>query len=96
MIPPTGKHSMRKAGECATQACAAMLHAMHHRSIGMHDCQYCKQSEATEPLQDEMRAFITCCQTGHPTASDIAEALNVQIVLDQMQTTLIDTNHSQD
>ena len=49
-----------------------------------------------EPLQDTMRAFITSCQTGHPTASDIAEALNVQIVLDQMQTTLIDTNHSQD
>ena len=49
-----------------------------------------------EPLKDEMQAFITCCQTGHPAASDIAEALNVQIVLDQMQTALIDTNHSQD
>jgi UDP-2-acetamido-3-amino-2,3-dideoxy-glucuronate N-acetyltransferase len=49
-----------------------------------------------EPLKDEMRAFITCCQTGHPAASDIAEALNVQIVLDQMQAALIDTNHSQD
>ena len=49
-----------------------------------------------EPLKDQMRAFITCCQTGNPSASDIAEALNVQIVLDQMQTALIDTNHLQD
>ena len=49
-----------------------------------------------EPLKDEMRAFITSCQTGRPAVSDIAEALNVQIVLDQMQTALIDTNHSQD
>ena len=49
-----------------------------------------------EPLKDEMRAFITCCQTGRPALSDIAEALNVQIVLDQMQTALIDTNHPQD
>ena len=47
-----------------------------------------------EPLKDEMRAFIKCCQTGRPAASDISEALNVQIVLDQMQTALIDTNHS--
>jgi predicted dehydrogenase len=46
-----------------------------------------------EPLKDEMRAFVTCCQTGLPAASDITEALNVQIVLDQMQTTLVDTNH---
>ena len=52
-------------------------------------------SEA-EPLKDEIRAFIACCQTGHPAASDIAEALNVQIIIDQMQTALIDTNHSQD
>ena len=49
-----------------------------------------------EPLKDEMQAFITCCQTGRPATSDIAEALNVQIVLDQMQTALIDTNNSQD
>ena len=49
-----------------------------------------------EPLKDEMRAFISCCQTGNPAASDIAEALNVQTVLDQMQTALIDTNYSQD
>ena len=49
-----------------------------------------------EPLKDEMRAFITCCQTGVPAESDITEALNVQIVLDQMQTALIDTNQSQD
>ena len=46
-----------------------------------------------EPLKDEMRAFVTCCQTGLPAASDITEALNVQIVLDQMQTALVDTNH---
>ena len=49
-----------------------------------------------EPLKDQMRAFIKCCQTGHPAASDIAEALNVQIVLDQMQNALIDTNHLQE
>ena len=49
-----------------------------------------------EPLKDEMRAFIKCCQTGLPAASDIAEALNVQIVLDQMQTALVDTNHLKD
>ena len=47
-----------------------------------------------EPLKDEMRAFVKCCQTGYPATTDIAEALNVQIVLDQMQTALIDTNHS--
>ena len=47
-----------------------------------------------EPLEDEMRAFVTCCQTGRPAVSDIAEALNVQIVLDQMQTALIDTNRT--
>ena len=49
-----------------------------------------------EPLKDQMRAFIKCCRTGHPAASDIAEALNVQIVLDQMQNALIDTNHLQE
>lgn len=49
-----------------------------------------------EPLKDEIRAFIKCCQTGHAVVSDIVEALNVQIVLDQMQTALIDTNQSQD
>ena len=47
----------------------------------------------SEPLKDEMQAFITCCQTGLPAATDITEALNVQIVLDQMQTALVDTNH---
>lgn len=52
--------------------------------------------EEAEPLKDEMRAFIKCCQTGHPPTSDIAEGLNVQIVLDRMQTALIDTNHSKD
>ena len=52
--------------------------------------------DEAEPLKDEMRAFIKCCQTGLPAASDIAEALKVQTVLDQLQTALIDTNHSQD
>jgi UDP-2-acetamido-3-amino-2,3-dideoxy-glucuronate N-acetyltransferase len=46
-----------------------------------------------EPLKDEMRAFIAVCETGNPAASDISEALNVQTVLDQMQTALIDTNN---
>jgi UDP-2-acetamido-3-amino-2,3-dideoxy-glucuronate N-acetyltransferase len=46
-----------------------------------------------EPLKDEMRAFIAVCETGSPAASDISEALNVQTVLDQMQTALIDTNN---
>ena len=45
-----------------------------------------------EPLKDEMRAFISCCKTGNPPPSDISEALNVQIVLDQIQAALIDTN----
>jgi len=45
-----------------------------------------------EPLKDEMRAFITCCETGAPAPSDITEALNVQTVLDRMQAVLIDTN----
>ena len=49
-----------------------------------------------EPLKDEMRAFVECCKTGRPAASDIAEALNVQVVLDQMQTALIDTNHTKE
>jgi hypothetical protein len=40
-----------------------------------------------------MRAFIAVCETGKPAASDISEALNVQTVLDQMQTALIDTNN---
>ena len=47
----------------------------------------------SEPLKDEMRAFITCCETGDPAASDISEALSVQIILDQMQEALIDTNN---
>ncbi len=46
----------------------------------------------SEPLKDEMRAFIQCCTTGSPAPSDIAEALNVQNVLNQMQMVLIDTN----
>ena len=46
-----------------------------------------------EPLKDEMRAFIAVCETGHPAASDISEALNVQTVMDQMQTALIATNN---
>ena len=46
-----------------------------------------------EPLKDEMRAFIAVSETGKPAASNISEALNVQTVLDQMQTALIDTNN---
>lgn len=45
-----------------------------------------------EPLNEEMLAFIECCETGNPAKSDIHEAMNVQIVLDQMQTALVDTN----
>ena len=49
-----------------------------------------------EPLKEEMQAFISCCQTGNAAASDIAEAMNVQIVLDQLKNVLIDTNHQKD
>ena len=45
-----------------------------------------------EPLKEEMCAFVKCCETGSAADSDIHEAMNVQIVLDQMQTALIDTN----
>jgi len=42
-----------------------------------------------EPLKDEMRAFIRCCETGSAAPTDIAEAMTVQQVLDTMQTSLI-------
>ena len=75
---------------------------LFHDTISLNDEQFTVDRATpvtlpvaeAEPLKDEMRAFITCCQTGHPAASDIGEALNVQVVLDQMQTALIDTNHS--
>ena len=43
-----------------------------------------------EPLKDEMRAFIRCCETGSAAPTDIAEAMTVQQVLDTMQSSLID------
>lgn len=45
-----------------------------------------------EPLKDEMRAFINCCDTGLPAPTNIDEALAVQRVLEQMQVKLTDTN----
>lgn len=45
-----------------------------------------------EPLKDEMRAFIACCDTNTPAPTNIDEALAVQRVLEQMQNKLIDTN----
>ena len=45
-----------------------------------------------EPLKTEMQTFIKCCNTGNPAESDINEALNVQKVLSQLQTILLDTN----
>ncbi|MFZ8992276.1 MAG: Gfo/Idh/MocA family protein [Candidatus Puniceispirillaceae bacterium] len=45
-----------------------------------------------EPLKDEMRAFIRCCETGDKTPTDIAEAVIVQHVLETMQSSLIDMN----
>ena len=43
-----------------------------------------------EPLKDEMRSFIRCCETGSAAPTDIAEAMTVQQVLDTMQSSLID------
>ena len=43
-----------------------------------------------EPLKDEMRAFIRCCETGSAAPTDIAEAMTVQQVLETMQSSLID------
>lgn len=45
-----------------------------------------------EPLKDEMRTFIACCETGTPAPTNIDEALRVQRVLETMQTVLTDTN----
>jgi len=48
----------------------------------------------SEPLKDEMRAFITCCDSGTAPVSDIHEALQVQQVLEMMQSQLCDmSNH---
>jgi len=46
--------------------------------------------DEAEPLKDEMRAFIRCCETGSAAPTDIAEAMTVQQVLDTMQSSLID------
>ena len=43
-----------------------------------------------EPLKDEMRSFIRCCETGSSAPTDIAEAMTVQQVLETMQSSLID------
>ena len=40
---------------------------------------------ASEPLKDEMRAFLTMMETNTPPPSDIAEALYVQHMLEQME-----------
>lgn len=40
---------------------------------------------ASEPLKDEMRAFLTMINTNSPPPSDIAEALYVQRLLDRME-----------
>jgi UDP-2-acetamido-3-amino-2,3-dideoxy-glucuronate N-acetyltransferase len=77
---------------------------LFHDTISMNDRKFIVDRAVpvklpiaeSEPLKDEMRAFITCCRTGLPATSDITEALKVQIVLDQMQTALIDTNNSKD
>ena len=40
---------------------------------------------ASEPLKDEMRAFLTMIETNTPPPSDIAEALYVQRLLERME-----------
>ncbi|MGB2437392.1 MAG: oxidoreductase, partial [Candidatus Puniceispirillales bacterium] len=40
---------------------------------------------ASEPLKDEMRAFLTMMETNTPPPSDIAEALYVQRMLERME-----------
>ncbi len=46
----------------------------------------------TEPLKDEMHAFLQSCDNNSPSPTDINEAINVQKVLEAMQDTLIDTS----
>ena len=47
----------------------------------------------SEPLKDEMRAFIQSCASGNPAPTDIKDALAVQAVLEQMQHQLVDMNN---
>ncbi|MFL2845527.1 MAG: Gfo/Idh/MocA family protein, partial [Candidatus Puniceispirillaceae bacterium] len=46
----------------------------------------------TEPLKDEMKAFIKSCDIESPAPTDIDEGLAVQKVLEKMQSCLIDTS----
>ena len=46
----------------------------------------------SEPLKDEMQAFIQSCEIESPALTDIAEGIAVQQVLEQMQSSLIDTS----
>ena len=48
--------------------------------------------DEAEPLKDEMRAFIDCCESGRPAPTHIGEALGVQKVLEAMQAQLVDVN----
>lgn len=47
----------------------------------------------TEPLKEEVRAFCHVCKTGAPATTDMAEALEVQEVLEMMTHQLKDMNH---
>ncbi len=47
---------------------------------------------ASEPLKDEMRAFLAMIDTNTPPPSDITEALYVQRMLDRMERAAINTN----
>ena len=46
----------------------------------------------SEPLKEEVAAFVEVCQTGSPAKTDIEEALLVQQVLEMMQNQLVDFN----
>ena len=46
----------------------------------------------TEPLKDEMCAFLQSCDNNSPAPTDINEAIKVQKVLESMQNNLIDTS----
>ena len=48
--------------------------------------------DEAEPLKDEMRAFVHCCESGSPALTHIGEALGVQKVLETMQAQLVDVN----
>ena len=48
--------------------------------------------DESEPLKDQMRAFIHCCESGTPALTNVGEALGVQKVLEAMQAKLINVN----